>query len=79
MFLWKIPFEPALAITEVASFNAASAAALSFAATAASTFLIAVLTPDLIALFISALVSVTKNLYYADLMLANSYTSKYLI
>ena len=79
LFLWKIPFEPALAITEVASFNAASAAALSFAATAASTFLIAVLTPDLIALFLAALVSVTKILFFADLMLANSYTSKYLI
>ena len=70
MFLWKIPFEPALAIAEVASFNAASAAALSFAATAASTFLIAVLTPDLIALFLAALVSVTKILFFADLMLA---------
>ena len=56
MFLWKIPFEPALAITEVASFNAASAAALSFAATAASTYLIAVINPELIDILLAAYV-----------------------
>ena len=44
---------------------------LNFAATAASTFLTAVLTLDLIALFLAALVSATKILFFADLMLAN--------
>ena len=60
---------------ETASFNATSAAALSLFATAASTFFIEVLTADLIALFLAALVLFTKILFLADLMLANSYTS----
>ena len=45
-----------LLISDVAATNAAAAASLSFAAIAASTFLIDVLTFDLIALFLSALV-----------------------
>jgi hypothetical protein len=76
VFLWNTPFVAALSITEVAFNNAAEAASLSFAATAASTFLIAVLTPDLIALLRSAFVLFTKILFFADLMLANVYTSK---
>lgn len=39
------------------------------------TFLIAVFTEDLTALFLSALVRVTKILFFADLMLAKLYTS----
>lgn len=57
-------------IVETASFNATSAAALSLFATAASTFFIEVLTADLIALFLAALVLFTKILFLADLMLA---------
>ena len=34
-----------------------------------------VLTADLMDLFLAAIVLVTKILYFADLMLANSYTS----
>ena len=49
--------------------------ALSFASIAAFTFLTAVLTPDLIALFLSALVLLTKILFLADLMLAMILTS----
>ena len=45
---------------ETASFNATSAAALSLLATAASTFLIEVLTADLIDLFLAAFVLFTK-------------------
>lgn len=75
LFLWKTPLDVALLITETASFNAASAAALSLSATAASTFLIAVLTEDLIALFLAALVLFTKILFFADLIFANSDTS----
>jgi len=40
VFLWKIPLEAALDISAIATGRAASAAALSPAATAASTFLI---------------------------------------
>ena len=58
-------------IVETASFNATSAAALSLFATAASTFFIEVLTADLIALFLAVLVSVTRILFFADLILAN--------
>ena len=36
-----------------------------------------VLTLDLIALFLAAFVSFTKILFFADLMLANLYTSNY--
>ena len=66
-----------LSITEVAFRRAAFAASASFATTAASTFLIAVFTPDLIALLRSILVLFTRILFFADLMLANPYTSKY--
>ena len=45
---------------ETASFNATSAAALSLLATAASTFLIEVLTADLIDLFLAALFCLLK-------------------
>ena len=55
VFLWKIPLEAALDISAIATGRAASAAALSPAATAASTFFTYVLTLDLIALFLSAL------------------------
>ena len=58
--------------------NQMIAAALSFAATAASTFLIEVLTSERIALFLAVFVSVTKILFLADLMLANLYTSNVL-
>ena len=50
-------------------------ASLSFAATAASTFLIAVFTEERIDLFLSVFVCATKILFFADLMLANLYTS----
>lgn len=63
LFLWKTPLDVALLIVATASFNATSAAALSLFATAASTFLIEVLTADLIALFLSALVLFTKILF----------------
>ena len=53
LFLWKIPFEPAISISFVAAINASLAAALSFASTAASTFLTAVLTAYLTDLFLS--------------------------
>ena len=71
VLLWYTPLVQALSISEVAASNAAWAAALSPAAIAASTFLIAVLTLDLIALFLAALVSFTKIHFFADLMLAN--------
>ena len=67
VFLWYTPLEVALSISLVAANNAACAAALSFAATAASTFLTAVLTLDLIALFLAALVSATKILFFERL------------
>jgi hypothetical protein len=52
-----------LLITTVALFNASLAAVTSFASIAAYTFLIAVLTPDLIALFLSYFVLFTKILF----------------
>ena len=66
---------PALLISAIAAFKASAATALSLAATAASTYFIAVLTLDLIALFLAAFVSLTKILFFADLMLANVNTS----
>ena len=48
----------------------AKVASLSFATTAASTFLIEVLTADLIDLFLSAFFCFTKTLFLADLILA---------
>ena len=77
VFLWNTPFEVALSIVAVAASNADFAASLSLAATAAFTFLTAVLTPDLIALFLSAFVLFTKILFFADLMLAKMHTSCY--
>ena len=62
-------------MVEIAFTNAAAAASLSFAATAASTFFIEVLTAERIALFLAALVLLTKILFFADLMLAKLYTS----
>ena len=59
--------------------RASLAASLSLLATAASTFLMQVLTLDLIALFLAVLISVTNILFLADLMLANLYTSNVLI
>ena len=59
-------------MVEIAFTNAAAAASLSFAATAASTFFIEVLTAERIALFLAALVLLTKILFFADLMLAKS-------
>lgn len=58
-------------MVEIATVKAAFAASLSFAATAASTFLMEVFTSLLIDLFLAALVSVTKILFFADLILAN--------
>ena len=77
MFLWKIPLEVALLISEIATVKAACAAFLSPFATASYTFLILVFTLDLIDLFLNVFVSITKILFFADLMLANLYTSKY--
>ncbi len=77
VFLWNTPFEVALSIVAVAASNADLAASLSFAATAAFTFFTAVLTPDLIALFLSAFVLFTKILFFADLILAKMHTSYY--
>ena len=70
-FLWYTPLEAALSIYTVAAFNAAKAVSLSFAAIAASTFLIAVFTLERIALFLAVFVSITLILFFADLMLAN--------
>ena len=75
LFLWKIPLEVALLIVEIAFTNALCAASLSLFATATFTFLIEVLTADLIALFLAAFVLLTKILFLADLIFANSYTS----
>ena len=60
----------ALLISEIADVNADEAAALSPAAIAALTFLIAVFTLDLIALFLSAFLRSTQILFFADLILA---------
>jgi hypothetical protein len=65
----------ALSISEIAAVRQAAAAVLSPAATAASTFLQAVFTLERIALFLAALVSFTKILFFADLMFANLFTS----
>ena len=75
VFLWNTPFVAALLIVAVAAVNAAFAASLSLAAIAAFTFLTEVLTPDLIALFLSAFVLFTKILFFADLILAKMHTS----
>lgn len=64
----------ALLISEIAAVKAVVAAALSLAAIAASTFLIAVLTLERIALLRSAFLRSTNILFYADLMLAISFT-----
>ena len=56
MFLWKIPLEVALLISEIATVKAACAASLSPFATATSTFLIQVFTLDLIDLFLNVFV-----------------------
>lgn len=72
-----MPLEAALSMVEIAAVNAVFAASLSLAATAASTFLIAVLTSLLIDLFLAVFISVTKILFLADLMLANPYTSNF--
>ena len=57
------------------AYRVSSAAALSFAAIAASTFFTAVFTRERTDLFFSALFSATKILFFADLMFANSSTS----
>ena len=75
VFLWYTPLVQALLISEIAATKAVCAAALSAAVTAASTFLQAVFTLERIALFLAALVSFTKILFLADLMLANLGTS----
>lgn len=75
VFLWNTPLRVALSIVEVAESRAAFAASLSFASIAAYTFLTAVLTPDLIALFLSIFVRFTRILFFADLIFAKVYTS----
>src|SRR5699024_4872787 len=65
-------------MVEIAAVRAAAAASLSFAATAASTFLMDVFTADLMDLFLSAFVLFTRILFLADLMLAKLYTSNIL-
>ena len=78
VFLWKIPLEAALLISELATFNAASAASLLPSAMARSTFLMQVFTLDLMDLLRNVFVWMTKILFFADLILANLYTSKYI-
>jgi len=75
LFLWYTPLVAALLISEVAAVRAVCAAALSFAAMAASTFLMDVFTLERIDLFLAALFSETRILFFADLMLANVNTS----
>ena len=75
VFLWKIPLEVALLISEMQAVKASEAAALSLAAIAASTFLIYVLTLVLIALFLSVFVLITLILFFADLIFAKVGTS----
>lgn len=75
LFLWYTPLLAAFVIVEIAAVNAACASSLFLFATAASTFLIEVLTADLIDLFLAVFVSVTRILFLADLMLANLDTS----
>ena len=62
----------------VAAPSAFTAVSLSLLTTATSTFLIAVLTADLIDLLRSAFVLLTRILFFADLMLAHLYTSNFL-
>ena len=64
----------ALLISEIAAVKAVVAAALSLAAIAPSTFLIAVLTLERIALLRSAFLRSTYILFFADFMLAISFT-----
>ncbi len=75
LFLWYTPLVAAISIAEIALVRAALAASLSFAATAASTFFIAVFTAERIDLFLSVFVWVTRILFFADLILAKLYTS----
>lgn len=76
VFLWKTPLEAALEISEVATTNAADAAALSPAVIATSTFFTKVLILDLIALFLAVFVAITLILFFADLILAIMGTSE---
>ena len=64
----------ALLISEIAAVKAVVAAALSLAAIAASTFLIAVLTLERIALLRSAFLRSTNILFFADYILSISFT-----
>jgi hypothetical protein len=75
VFLCTIPLEEALVSSTSAAFKLASAAALSPDATAASTFFVAVLTADLTALFLSSFFLDVRILFFADLMLANLFSS----
>ena len=67
-----------MSITVVAFSSAAFAASLSCASIATRTFLTAVLTEDLIALFLSALVWFTKILFFADLIFASEYENDFI-
>ena len=78
LFLGYTPLDVALLIVAVAALRAVSAAALSLAATAASTLWIEVFTADLMDLFLAAFVLFSKILFLADLIFANSYTSYFL-
>ena len=71
-----IPFAAALSIATTALFKLSFARFLSPAATAASTFFTRVLSLDFTILFLKVFVSMTLILFFADLMLANLYTSK---
>ena len=75
MFLWYIPLEVALLISEMQAVKASFATALSPAATAASTFLMYVFTFVLIALFLAVFVSITLILFFAYLIFAKVGTS----
>ena len=75
VFLWYTPLEEALLMVEIAAFNAVFAAAASFAAIASSTLRIEVFTADLMDLLRAALFWVTRILFFADLILANPFTS----
>jgi hypothetical protein len=63
LFLWYTPFVQAISIAFVAATNSFAANSLSLLATAASTFLMQVFTPLLIALFLSFLVRATIILF----------------
>lgn len=75
VFLCRTPLEAAMVSARSALRKLSSAAALSPASTAALTFLTAVLTADLTALFLSALFADVKILFFADLMFANFFSS----